>query len=39
MSMIKTILVTAVGVIVGLIIYEVGKNVLGLNSYEENYEG
>lgn len=37
-SIIKTVLITAVGVIIGIMAYELGKKVLGLDSYEENYE-
>lgn len=38
MSLVKNILITAAGVIVGLIIYNMGSKLLGLNSYEEDYE-
>lgn len=34
----KTALITIACVIVALAIYEVGKNLLGLDSYEENFE-
>lgn len=36
--MIKTIGITVVSVIIALVVYELGKKVLGLDSYEENYE-
>lgn len=36
--MIKQIAITAAAVIIGLIAYELGKNLLGLNSYEEDFE-
>jgi len=36
--MLKQIAIIVAGVIIGLIIFQVGSKVLGLDSYEENYE-
>lgn len=36
--MIKTIAITVASVIIALIVFQVGKKVLGISSYEENYD-
>lgn len=36
--MVKQLAIIVAGVIIGLVIFQVGSKMLGLDSYEENYE-
>lgn len=37
-ALVKTLLITAVGVIIGLVAYEAGKKMLGIDGYEDEFE-